>query len=282
MKQNQVDSIKSQLSAFYKPEEVRSLTNLILRDVCGLSYTDIATGKFNNLSDDNLLIIKHIIERLQKYEPYQYILGRTNFFEMDFKVNSSVLIPRPETEELMDWIISENIFPELTILDIGTGSGCIAITLAKHILSSKVYAWDISQDALDVAIANAHSNGVDVEFCKVDVLRDFPNDVQFDIIVSNPPYITEKEKDDMERNVLDYEPEISLFVPDNHPLVFYERIAEIAKSILKPGGKLYFEINREKGAEINTLLLNEGFNNIQIRKDISGNERMMCANIGQG
>lgn len=279
MKQNQVDSIKSQLYTFYSPTEVRSLTNLILKDVCGLSDTDIAIRKFNNLSDDKLLLIKDIIGRLQNYEPYQYIIGKSNFFEMEFKVNPSVLIPRPETEELVEWIILENKFSGLSILDIGTGSGCIAITLAKHIHAPKVFAWDISQEALDIASYNAKMNGVVVGFSQVDVLADIPGNMQFDIIVSNPPYIAEKEREEMESNVLDYEPEISLFVPDNNPLVFYERISEIAKNLLKPRGKLYFEINRDKGDEIKSLLVNNGFVNVQIRKDISGNERMVGANI---
>lgn len=219
------------------------------------------------------------ISRLENYEPIQYILEETEFFGLPFYVNKNVLIPRPETEELVELIINENLQEGLSVLDIGTGSGCIAISLAKYSRKADISAWEISPLALEVAILNSKKNNVNINFKKTDVLGEYPSDKRFDIIVSNPPYILEKEKQDMDANVLDYEPHTALFVPDDKSLIFYERIADIALQILKPNGKLYFEINRAKGQETIDMLKKKGFLNIELHKDLSGNDRMVRAEI---
>lgn len=227
------------------------------------------------ITPDQQQEIDAIIDRLKKHEPIQYILEETEFFGLPFTVNKNVLIPRPETEELVELIISENKKPGLHILDIGTGSGAIAIALAKQMDKANVSAWDISYKALDVAVLNSKINSVDISFKIVDVLGDYPIDKKFDIIVSNPPYIMEKEKVSMEQNVLDYEPHSALFVPDNNALLFYNRIADISSNLLNPGGKLYFEINRAKGQETVTILKEKGFTQIALFKDLSKNDRMV-------
>lgn len=269
--------ISNQLSGFYQPDEVKSFTRLILQDVCEYSLTDIASRKCTNLSDEKRADVKKFVSRLQNYEPYQYIVGWTEFFGMKFSVTPDVLIPRPETEELIEWIISENRETNRKILDIGTGSGCIAVALAKKLPAANVQAWDISEKALSVARENAKLNGVEVEFLQKDILSETTNSEHFDIIVSNPPYVLEKEKAAMEKNVLDFEPHLALFVPDNDPLLFYEKIADFALKNLTKQGKLYFEINREKGSELCEMLSEKGFSHIELRKDISGNERMVRA-----
>ncbi len=219
------------------------------------------------------------ISRLKNYEPIQYILEETEFFGLPFYVNKNVLIPRPETEELLELIINENLQEGLSVLDIGTGSGCIAISLARYLRKADISAWEISPLALEVAILNSKKNNVNINFKKTDVLGEYPSDKRFDIIVSNPPYILEKEKQDMDANVLDYEPHTALFVPDDKSLIFYERIADIALQILKPNGKLYFEINRAKGQETIDMLKKKGFLNIELHKDLSGNDRMVRGEI---
>ena len=188
-----------------------------------------------------------------------------------------MLIPRPETEELVQWVLESAENKPMKILDIGTGSGCIAVTLAKKLPSAEVHAWDISEDALKVARRNAERNGVKVIFSKRDMLLEPVSDEKFDIIVSNPPYVTEVEKTEMQENVLNFEPHLALFVPDDNALVFYEKIADFALTNLNKGGQLFFEINRAKGADIARLLEEKGFKNIELRKDISGNERMVMA-----
>ncbi len=223
--------------------------------------------------------INNIIKRLRTYEPIQHITGETEFFGLPFIVNKNVLIPRPETEELVELILNENKEDKLNILDIGTGSGgAIAIALAKYKKEAKISAWDISKDALLIAKGNAERNAVDIDFEQVDVLIDYPTDKKYDIIVSNPPYILESEKRDMEKNVLDYEPHIALFVPDDRALIFYERIADIALDILNPDGKLYFEINQALGKETVKMLENRGgFSNVTLYQDINKNDRMTSA-----
>jgi len=213
---------------------------------------------------------------LKKHVPIQYILGETEFYGLPFRVNDSVLIPRPETEELVDWIRSENNRNEaLNILDIGTGSGCIAIALKHEFPNAAVEAFDISDKALETARSNAGLNKLDVEFSKVDILNVADQSKKWDIIASNPPYIPELEKSEIEANVLEHEPHLALFVPDNDPLLFYRHIALFAKKQLNPNGKLYFEIHRDYGKECMELLASLGFSEIELRKDISGNNRMI-------
>ncbi|MBQ5817424.1 MAG: peptide chain release factor N(5)-glutamine methyltransferase, partial [Bacteroidaceae bacterium] len=210
-------------------------------------------------------------------EPIQYILGETEFCDLTFKVNPSVLIPRPETSELVRWIVEENGDKECRILDIGTGSGCIAISLAKMMPSAAVTAWDISPEAIETAESNNKLNGTNVTFARQDIFAAEGEGAKYDIIVSNPPYIKENEKEKMQRNVLDWEPCIALFVPDNDPLLFYRQIARKGLQLLKNGGRLYFEINRENGEETCAMLAEYGYTAIELRKDFADNDRMIRA-----
>ena len=275
--QNPKDFIKSELKDLYSPDEISSLTRLILEKEFAVPFADILACKFNHLSDAEMQKLTEIVGKLKNSEPIQYILGETDFFGLAFYVNGSVLIPRPETEELVQWVLESAENKPMKILDIGTGSGCIAVTLAKKLPSAEVHAWDISEDALEVARKNAERNGVKVIFVKRDMLLEPVSDEKFDIIVSNPPYVTEVEKTEMQENVLNFEPHLALFVPDDNALVFYEKIADFALTNLNKDGKLFFEINRAKGADIAHLLEEKGFTNIELRKDISGNERMVMA-----
>lgn len=269
--------LKNELKAHFSPEEISSLTRLILEKEFSIPLADVLTCKFNHLSDAAMKKLSEIIGRLKNAEPIQYILGETDFFGLPFYLDSSVLIPRPETEELTQWVITSTNNAPARILDIGTGSGCIAVTLAKKLPHAEVYAWDISPDALEVARKNAERNGVRLFFAEKDILQESVSDKMFDIIVSNPPYVTESEKSGMEDNVLKFEPHLALFVSDEHALIFYEKIADFARIYLNKGGGLFFEINREKGCEIEVLLQQRGFTNIERKKDFSGNDRMIKA-----
>lgn len=268
--------IKESLNAYYPESEILGFTRIIIEYIFKTSYPQVLIEQ-KQFSDEDMIVFESTIERLKKYEPIQYVIGETEFFGLPFFVDQNVLIPRPETEELVELILQENPQSGLKILDIGTGSGAIAITLAKHLKSANMSAWDISDKALAVAQQNANTNQVVISFSEVNVLNACSSDKKFDIIVSNPPYILELEKEAMDKNVLDYEPHIALFVPDNKPLLFYDRIADIALENLNPNGKLYFEINRAKGKEIVQLLENKGFIEINIFQDLSRNDRMIRA-----
>ncbi|MBD8387308.1 peptide chain release factor N(5)-glutamine methyltransferase [Dysgonomonas sp. BGC7] len=271
-----VDYIKKSLEAYYPGDEIPGYTRIIIEHITGKTYSK-AMLEGNALTKEQQEYIHTIVDRLKQYEPIQYILGETEFFGLPFSVNENVLIPRPETEELIELILNENKQPNLSVLDIGTGSGAIAIALAKHLREAKVSAWDISQNALEVAGRNSKTNETNIYFRAIDVLKKYPRDEKFDIIVSNPPYVLESEKAEMEQNVLDYEPHLALFVPNDKALLFYERIAEIALDILKPQGKLYFEINRAKGHEVLEMLKDKGFSDIALFQDLSRNDRMVKA-----
>lgn len=267
--QHSVQHILQELEGLYTRQEISVLTRLILEEVCD--------NKINHLSGSGLRKAEDIAFRLKSGEPIQYILGKTEFYGMPFMVTPDVLIPRPETEELVEWILAGNRQPGFSVLDIGTGSGCIAVTLAKKTHGANVYAWDISERALKVASENAFLNCVNVRFSLRDIFQPVDNSPIFDVIVSNPPYVTESEKTTMEANVLGFEPHGALFVPDDHALIFYERIADVALTSLYNGGELYFEINRDKGTEVCGMLRSKGFTHIELRKDISGNDRMVRA-----
>jgi len=270
--------IQSELQGLYPETEIKSFSNLIIEKLTGFSRTEIILNKNTLFSDDQRHVIESFIEKLKINIPIQYILGETEFFGLPFNVNESVLIPRPETEELVDWIRQEaDCNSHLHILDIGTGSGCIAISLKHEFPNAQVDAFDISEEALQTAAGNARRNNLDVTFTKTDILNAPDFDRKWDIIVSNPPYVTEQEKDEILPNVLDNEPHLALFVPDNDPLLFYRRIAHFALKHLQPNGKLYFEINREFGKETVDLLAGTGFTDVELRKDISGNDRMVRA-----
>ena len=272
--------IRSELQGLYPDTEIKSFSNLIIEKISGFSRTEIIVNKNTLFSEKQRHVIENFIAKLKEYIPIQYILGETEFFGLPFRVNESVLIPRPETEELVDWIRNENDRnANLGILDIGTGSGCIAISLKHEFTNATVDAFDISEKALETAQNNATLNKLEVTFSKVDILNTPEMEQKWDIIVSNPPYVTELEKSEILPNVLDYEPHLALFVPDNNPLLFYHCIAIFAQQHLKPKGKLYFEINRQFGKATVDLLTAMGFGNVELRKDISGNDRMVRAEI---
>ena len=276
--QNIINKLQQELHDIYPEAEIKSISYLILEKLSGLSRTQLIINKNTLFSDEQLQIVEIFIEKLKKHVPIQYILGETDFFGLSFIVNEAVLIPRPETEELVYWINNEhNKNAKLQILDIGTGSGCIAIALKQHFENATVTAFDISEEALEIAKKNAIKNNQSVIFEKIDILANNTFQNKWDIIVSNPPYVLENEKKNMCANVLDYEPHLALFVSDNDPLLYYSHILFFAKKHLLPYGKLYFEINREYGQEIVNLLVNNGFTAIELRKDISGNDRMICA-----
>ncbi len=256
--------------------EIQSIVYLILENKFGLSKTDVLSGKKINTADQALLT--SIISRLNKHEPIQYILGSAHFFGRSFSVNSSVLIPRPETELLIDEILkfTQPIKTPIRILDIGTGSGCIAITLALEIPNSLVTAIDISMDALICARQNTTALKASVNFKELDILTQESTD-QYDLIVSNPPYISVEEKESMRKNVLAYEPHLALFAPQHDPLIFYRTIASKCKKNLTPQGSLWLEINERFGNEVCALMEEQGFKNVRILKDLDGKDRMVKA-----
>lgn len=269
--------IKQRLQGYYPDSEIVSIAKLLLTQVFGMPVIELYAGKDNSFSADEQKQLDDILIRLQKYEPVQYIIGVESFYGLTFEVDPNVLIPRPETEELIDWIVQENKNAGLRVLDIGTGSGCIAVSLAKNLEDAEVTAWDISEGALQVTARNCRRNGVDVRLEQKDILQLSSSDRCFDIIVSNPPYIAEKEKADMEANVLDWEPGLALFVPDEKPLLFYRKISELGLGMLKPGGRLFFEINRAYGRQTVEMMSALGYRNIELKKDISQNDRMIKA-----
>lgn len=254
---------------------------MIWCDLLGMDALDIYLGKDINLSESKRHELENILQRLRKNEPIQYIRGVANFLSRPFYVAPGVLIPRPETEELVELIIHENELDAPRILDVGTGSGCIAVSLSLDIPHARVTAWDVSDEALDIARRNKEALNAAVSFEKRDVFADADrlekSGVQeaFEVIVSNPPYVTESEKEAMEPNVLDWEPGLALFVPDNDPLRFYRRIAVLGRTLLTPGGKLYFEINRRYGVQTVSMLADLGYRNPRVIKDISGNDRIV-------
>lgn len=271
--------IKQAINGQYPDTEASAIAKAILTDVFQLSTTDLYASKDMNFSTNQAEKLEVIITRLRENEPLQYILGNCYFCGLDFHVEPGVLIPRPETAELVEWIISDRKSSDslIRILDIGTGSGCISISLAKNLPQSEVHAWDISEDAIRIASDNANRLDANVRFRQTDVLGQVPTDTMMNVIVSNPPYITEAERTDMDANVTDWEPDTALFVPDNTPLLFYERIAEIGKQILTPDGTIYFEINQRFGTETVDMLRKKGYRNVELRKDLSGNDRMIKA-----
>lgn len=268
--------LRQSLSSFYEPGELNSLIQIICRDLLGISMTDIYLCKDMNLSDNQRSLLENVVCRLQKNEPIQYIRGTADFYRNSFLVAPGVLIPRSETEELVELILKENS-GKISVLDVGTGSGCIAISLSCNLPEAYVEGWDVSDTALEIARRNNEAIGSVVEFRKKDVMSAFDVTSQFDVIVSNPPYITECEKEEMAPNVLEWEPEMALFVPNDDPLKFYRRIAVLGEGLLLPGGRLYFEINQAYGKEVEEMLLALGYREVRVRKDMYGKERMTAA-----
>jgi release factor glutamine methyltransferase len=276
-----IASIRKELAGIYSGEETESLIFLIFEELRGYSRTQFLLAKDEFLSPEELKEIGEIVARLKNHEPIQYILGKTEFFGLPFYTVPGVLIPRSETEELVQWIIHENQLQEPSILDIGTGTGCIAVALQENIRQAKVMACDISPVCLETSRRNAELNGCEISFFAFDILKETPEIAfpKLDIIVSNPPYLMETEKKKMEKNVLEYEPALALFVPDENPLLFYERIANFALNHLNVGGLLYFEINEAFGKECLQMLQEKGFSDIQIKNDIHGKDRMIRSEL---
>lgn len=262
------------LEPLYGNGEARAVTDYVL-DVCfGLSKADILCGAVEEMTAEKTAELRKIFSRLTEGEPVQYVLGRAEFSGRWFNVRPGVLIPRPETEELCTWITADSkASGSQKVLDIGTGSGCIAITLQLDMPESKVTAWDISADALDVARENAKQLGANVSFVKQDALNAKPEG-EWDVIVSNPPYICEKEKKDMAVNVLEHEPHTALFVPDADPLLFYRAITRLAVQTLNKGGRLYFEINPIYADDTCRMMQAEGMTAVELRSDMYGKQRM--------
>ena len=274
----------NELLFIYDEKEIESFFYLILEKNHQLKRIDLALNPELELSESQLQEWNAILDQLKNQKPIQYILEETYFYGLPFYVDKNVLIPRPETEELVELIISKNLnFQQsnnLKILDIGTGSGCIAIAIAKNIPNASVFAIDVSEKAIEVAKRNAILNEVEVTFLQKNILEIDDLKQQFDIIVSNPPYVRNMEKAEINKNVLEYEPHLALFVEDNDALLFYRKISELAKKSLSPSGQLYFEINQYLGASTVELVQSFGFENIELKKDIYGNDRMIsCDNV---
>lgn len=267
-----------QLKEIYIENEIDSLFFIALEYVTSISKIEYILQKEEEISEEKLIELKFILEELTKNKPIQYITKNAYFYGLNFYVNEKVLIPRQETNELVDWVLmSVTDSKPIKILDIGTGSGCIAITLKKNLPLSEVFAIDISNEAIQIAQKNANNNEVEINFLQKNILE--INDLQkkFDIIISNPPYVRELEKLEMAPNVLDNEPHLALFVPDNNPLLFYEKITEIALKNLTEDGMLFFEINQYLSAETKKMIENKGFKNVTLRKDLQENYRMILA-----
>ena len=262
--------------------EARALAFVVLEDAFGLSHTDIYLGKDTAFSEDDTIRLEKILRRLEQGEPVQYVIGTAQFCNLTFRVTPDTLIPRPETEELVGWVASLLPFEApCSVLDVGTGTGCIAISLAKQFPRAQVTAWDISEGALAVARQNAETNGVTVDFCQKDVLEVVnesaasapSSDALY--IVSNPPYICERERTEMEAHVLDYEPASALFVPDTDPLLFYRALARLGQQL--NAAAVLVEINQAYGQETVEMFQSSGYSNVELRRDIYGKDRMIKA-----
>ena len=271
--------IRLALRDCYPEREAAALARIVCCEMLGQDTAGYYVGKDMALSPNEEQYLESILSRLRNFEPIQYIQGHTRFLGEEFLVGPEVLIPRPETEELVELILKEEAdATNARILDIGTGSGCIAISLAKALPAATVDAWDVSEQALAMARHNNARLNTKVAFKLCDVLSHSPlPDEHYNLIVSNPPYVAESEKEQMERNVLDWEPPLALFVPDADPLLFYRRIASLGQDMLLPGGKLYFETNRAFGRETAEMLEQKGYCHIRLLKDLSGNDRFITA-----
>jgi len=272
----------STLSPLYDAAEVERFFYLLLEHKRALKRIDLAVKRDLTFNTNEVAQWDNVVERLKVFEPIQYIIGSTMFFGLEFEVSPEVLIPRPETEELVQWILSNNPVASagnLRILDIGTGSGCIAVSLAKNLPDATVYAIDVSAGALEIAQRNATRNAARVTLLHQDILQTVDLGRTFDIIVSNPPYIRELEKNEIRPNVLDHEPHSALFVANDDALVFYRKIADLALRNLSPNGQLYFEINQYLGKQTMDLLEMQGFSQLELRTDLYGNDRMIYARL---
>lgn len=293
-----------QLSSIYPQTEIDTFFYYLIEEYLSLQRIDLIMQPDFEITYEKETLFNNAVKRLLKEEPIQYIIGNTEFYGLPFLVNENTLIPRPETEELVEWIINEvNSKVKINILDIGTGTGCIPISLKKKLQNATVSAVDVSINALKKATENATLNNVTINFIEQDILKTTSlnviasktklfstekestssktprNDVKFDVIVSNPPYVRELEKAEIKNNVLENEPHLALFVEDDNPLIFYDKIADLAKNHLTKDGYLFFEINQYLGKETVDMLKEKGFTNIELRKDFSGNDRMIKASL---
>jgi release factor glutamine methyltransferase len=275
-------AFKQSLDKVYDANEIEALTLMVINEITELSKAQIKAFPEKEIANEQIEKLNNILPRLKTGEPIQYILGHTEFYGLLFKVSPSVLIPRPETEELVEWVLTSVGSCQLAvsnILDIGTGSGCIAISIKKNLPEAQITAIDISAKALAIAKQNADLNKVNIDFIEADILNPSSEieSLKFEIIVSNPPYVTLHDKTQMHFNVIDFEPHNALFVPENDPLIFYKAIADFALKTLQPNGLLFLEINESLGNETVELLADKGFKNIELRKDMSGRDRMIKA-----
>lgn len=271
--------IRKELKDHYPPTEIEGLIRFLFDMWKQYRTTDLLQKKDDVLTDDDRFYIASVVNRLKRHEPIQYILGETEFFGLPFYVTPEVLIPRPETEELVDWILKTTTCPNAVIMDMGTGSGCIAISLKKHLTGATITGCDISEKALHVARENAMRNKTAIGLIQLDMLKPAVKELfpPTDLIVSNPPYVTEKEKIRMKENVINFEPHSALFVPDNDPMKFYRALIAFGKQHLKDGGRQFWEINESYGNECISLMKQHGFINIELRRDINGKDRMISA-----
>ncbi|MFT5214642.1 MAG: release factor glutamine methyltransferase [Polaribacter sp.] len=274
------------LSKLYPKTEIDSFFFILMEEKLHLQRIDTVLKPNFLISEENLIVLKNILKRLEREEPIQYILGNTEFYGLPFFVNKNTLIPRSETEELVAWVQTEiaalrtkNQNKFLSILDIGTGTGCIPVSLAKNVDSVKISAIDISSEALLIAKENALLNKVAINFIELDILNAEKLPQKYDIIVSNPPYVRELEKVEIKNNVLENEPHLALFVADDNPLIFYSKIADLAKKQLLKNGLLFFEVNQYLGKETLQMLQEKGFKNSELKKDLFGNYRMIKCNL---
>lgn len=269
----------TRLSQIYDPDESRSIAFLLLEHLYGYNRAAVLADK--TISGTDRARWQESLRRLEAHEPLQYVTGTTEFYGLPFRVNSHVLIPRPETEELVDWIVREHRDRPVRMLDFGTGSGCIAVSLAKTLPRAEVWAVDISPEALETARQNAQINGVEVHFAEADILHrqsmEALENIRFDVVTSNPPYVTTGEKTLMRPNVLRFEPHLALFVPDTDPLLFYRHIAAFARHSLTPGGMVYLEINEQFPAETASLLHSAGLTDTFVYTDLYGKPRHIRA-----
>ena len=272
---------RNELKDIYDPGEIETFILYCFDAYLNFNKTDLILSATENVTESELLKFNFAVKQLKQQRPIQYILGQADFYRLKFKVDEHVLIPRPETEELVDLIIQEQKHKQsLSLLDIGTGSGCIAISLKKNLPQAHVSALDVSDEALIIAKQNAQSNQADIIFFKEDILKwDANKTDKYDCIVSNPPYICFSEKEEMHKNVLEHEPHLALFVPDEDPLLFYNAIADFSLKYLKTGGKLYFEINAPYGLIIKQMLDRKGFKNTTIINDLNNKNRILHGSI---
>ncbi|MFP9116081.1 peptide chain release factor N(5)-glutamine methyltransferase [Flavobacterium sp. RHBU_3] len=274
------DIFTEKLAPLYDVAEAERFFYISLEELKGWKRMDYLMRNNETISGNEEEQWQNALHQLEQYRPIQYIFGKAYFYSLEFKVTENTLIPRPETEELVEWIIHENNKrTELNILDIGTGTGCIPISLAKNLPQAQVAAIDVSAEALAVAKENALTNDISVNFIQTNILAAESLPQQYDVIVSNPPYVRNLEKAEIKPNVLEHEPHLALFVEDNNPLIFYRKIAQLALHHLKPGGKLYYEINQYLGPETVALLEDKGFKNVVLRKDLFGNDRMISCTL---